>query len=81
MLGFIPIFQNTCDYIEHETISLANPAQFLNLLSVSQTSKVEKKKWKKKIEISSHFADTDFYKSTIHSRLTVWYSGSFKKLH
>ena len=46
VLGFISIFQSTCDYIEHKTMALANPAQFLNLLSVSQTLKGEKKKRK-----------------------------------
>ena len=37
----------------------------------SEASK-EKKKKKKKIEISPVFTDTDFYKSTVHSRLTVF---------
>ena len=37
-----------------------------------QPSKEKKKEKKKKVEISPVFSDTDFYKSTVHSRLTVF---------
>ena len=71
VLGFISIFQNICNCVEHETIALEDPAQFLNLLSVVQSSTPEKNK--KKIKISPTFAETGFYKSTLYSRLTMFW--------